>query len=191
MASVRAARRAQRGPSTAGDSELAHLAEGIEVALLAFAVSALFYPVAYHFYFYLIAGLAAAAGPIVGGALVTGPGWRAVFFVNVLPALGFGLLALTARGSQPERSRAGRLDVPGAVLLAVYSGGLGLAFLLAAVGFTQAMGAFRWLRDHYKLIRIAGGVTLVALGLLLFFHKDWWLNVFLSRLLDEVGLTNV
>jgi hypothetical protein len=34
-------------------------------------------------------------------------------------------------------------------------------------------------------------VTLVALGLLLFFHKDWWLNVFLSRLLDEVGLTNV
>ncbi|MET8452665.1 MFS transporter [Streptomyces sp. NPDC005209] len=64
-------------------------------------------------------GLAAAAGPVVGGALVTGPGWRAVFFLNVLPALGFGLLALTARGPRPERSRAGRLDVPGAVLLAV------------------------------------------------------------------------
>jgi hypothetical protein len=24
-------------------------------------------------------------------------------------------------------------------------------------------------------------VTLVVLGLLLFFHKDWWLNVFLNR----------
>jgi O-antigen ligase len=62
VTSVRAARRAQRGASAAGDPELHHLAEGIEVALLAFAVSALFYPVAYHFYFYLIAGLAAAAG---------------------------------------------------------------------------------------------------------------------------------
>ena len=65
------------------------------------------------------------------------------------------------------------------------------AVLLAAVGFTQAMGAFRWLRDHYAVIRIAGGVTLVALGLLLFFHRDWWLRVFLNRLLDDVGLGNV
>ncbi|HEY3050270.1 MAG TPA: cytochrome c biogenesis protein CcdA [Gaiellaceae bacterium] len=79
----------------------------------------------------------------------------------------------------------------GAVLLAVYSAGLGLAFLLAAVGFTQAMGAFRWLRDHYAVIRVIGGLTLVALGLLLFFHRDWWLNVFLNRLLDDVGLGDI
>jgi len=79
----------------------------------------------------------------------------------------------------------------GAVLLAAYSAGLGFAFLLAGVAFTQAMGAFRWLRDHYVVIRAAGGVTLVALGLLLFFHQDWWLRVFLNRLLDDVGLGNV
>jgi len=79
----------------------------------------------------------------------------------------------------------------GAVLLAVYSAGLGLAFLLAAVGFTQAMGAFRWLRDHYAVIRVIGGLTLVVLGLLLFFHRDWWLNVFLNRLLEDVGLGDV
>ena len=29
---------------------------------------------------------------------------------------------------------------------------------------------------------------LVALGLLLFFHRDWWLRVALNRLLDAVGL---
>jgi cytochrome c-type biogenesis protein len=79
----------------------------------------------------------------------------------------------------------------GAILLAAYSAGLGFAFLLAAVAFTQAMGAFRWLRDHYLAIQIAGGVILVVLGLLLFFHRDWWLRVFLNRLLDEVGLGNV
>jgi cytochrome c-type biogenesis protein len=76
----------------------------------------------------------------------------------------------------------------GAVLLAAYSAGLGLAFLLAAVAFTQAMGAFRWLRDHYVVIRVAGGLMLVTLGLLLFFHRDWWLRVFLNRLLNDVGL---
>lgn len=60
--SLRSARRAQRAAKRSEDSDLFHLAEGIEVALLAFAVSGLFYPVAYHFYFYLIAGLAAAVG---------------------------------------------------------------------------------------------------------------------------------
>ena len=79
----------------------------------------------------------------------------------------------------------------GAVLLAAYSAGLGLAFLLAGVAFTQAMGTFRWLRDHYVVIRVVGGVMLVALGLLLFFHRDWWLRVFLNRLLDDLGLGDV
>jgi O-antigen ligase len=41
--------------------ELFYLAEGIQISLIAFAVAALFYPVAYHFYFYYIAGLAMAA----------------------------------------------------------------------------------------------------------------------------------
>ncbi|KMS82524.1 MULTISPECIES: MFS transporter [Streptomyces] len=68
-------------------------------------------------------GLAAAAGPLVGGALVTGLGWRAVFFVNVLPALGFGLPALLRPERRPVPART-PLDLPGAVLLAVTLAGL-------------------------------------------------------------------
>jgi cytochrome c-type biogenesis protein len=79
----------------------------------------------------------------------------------------------------------------GSILLAVYSVGLGVAFLLAGVAFAQAMGAFRWMRDHYVVLRVAGGLTLVALGLLLFFHRDWWLRVALSRVLESVGLSEV
>jgi cytochrome c-type biogenesis protein len=79
----------------------------------------------------------------------------------------------------------------GSVLLAAYSAGLGFAFLLVALAFTRAMGAFRWLRDHYAVIQVTGGAMLVALGLLLFFHRDWWLRVFLNRLLNDVGLGNV
>jgi cytochrome c-type biogenesis protein len=77
----------------------------------------------------------------------------------------------------------------GALLLAVYALGLGAAFLVAGVAFARAMGAFRWLRDRYRLIQIVGGVTLVVLGLLLFFHRDWWLHVALNRTLDDLGLT--
>ncbi|MEU6598371.1 MFS transporter [Streptomyces flaveolus] len=68
-------------------------------------------------------GLAAAAGPLVGGALVTGLGWRAVFFVNVLPALAFGLPALLRPERRPVPART-PLDLPGAVLLAVTLAGL-------------------------------------------------------------------
>ena len=79
----------------------------------------------------------------------------------------------------------------GVVLLAVYSLGLGAAFLLAGVAFTRAMGAFRWVRDHYAYLRVSGGVVLVVLGLLLFFGREWWLYVLLNRALEAVGLDRV
>jgi cytochrome c-type biogenesis protein len=76
----------------------------------------------------------------------------------------------------------------GAVLLTAYSLGLGSAFLLAGLAFARAMGTFRWLRDRWNVIRIASGAVLVAFGLLLFFHREWWLYSGLGRLLDAVGL---
>ena len=44
--------------------ELSALAEAIRITLVAFAVAAFFYPVAYHFYFYYFAALAVAAGAV-------------------------------------------------------------------------------------------------------------------------------
>jgi cytochrome c-type biogenesis protein len=79
----------------------------------------------------------------------------------------------------------------GSVLLFAYSLGIGVAFLLAGIAFARAMGAFRWVRNHYAVIRVASGLTLLALGLLLFFGKDWWLHVMLNRALDAVGLGQV
>jgi cytochrome c-type biogenesis protein len=77
----------------------------------------------------------------------------------------------------------------GAALLAAYALGLGAAFLVAGIAFARAMRTFRWLRDRYTVIQVASGLTLVALGLLLFFHRDWWLHVALNRVLDDLGLT--
>jgi cytochrome c-type biogenesis protein len=78
----------------------------------------------------------------------------------------------------------------GSLLLAAYSAGLGVAFVLAAIAFVRAMGAFRWLRDHYQVIRVVSGAALVTLGLLFFFHRDGWVRVGLDRALDFVGLSS-
>jgi len=80
-------------------------------------------------------------------------------------------------------------DYRGAVLLAVYALGLGAAFVVTGIAFTRAMSTFRWLRDRYTVIQVVSGLVLVALGLLLFFHRDWWLHVALNRTLDAIGLT--
>jgi cytochrome c-type biogenesis protein len=109
----------------------------------------------------------------------------AAFAVCAAPCIGTVLASILVLASDTGTV------LRGSVLLAAYSAGLALAFLLAGVAFTQAMGTFRWLRDHYAVIRAAGGAMLVALGLLLFFHRDWWLRVFLNRLLDDLGLGDV
>jgi cytochrome c-type biogenesis protein len=74
------------------------------------------------------------------------------------------------------------------VLLLAYSLGLGAAFVLAGIAFAHAMRAFRWVRKRYELIQMASGATLVALGLLLFFHRDWWLRVGLDQVFAKIGL---
>ncbi|MFI2616561.1 MFS transporter [Streptomyces sp. NPDC018584] len=67
-----------------------------------------------------VIGLAAAAGPVLGGALATELGWRSVFFLSVVPALVIGVLALLVRVPTPPREGpAPGLDLTGAGLLAV------------------------------------------------------------------------
>jgi cytochrome c-type biogenesis protein len=104
------------------------------------------------------------------------------FAVCAAPCVGITLAAILALAADS------RTVVRGIVLLAAYSLGITAAFVLIGIAFTRAMTAFRWVRDHYAWIRIASGLTLVVLGLLLFFHRDWWLNVFLHRMLEAVGL---
>jgi cytochrome c-type biogenesis protein len=52
----------------------------------------------------------------------------------------------------------------GAVLLAAYSLGLGVPFLLLALGITRGGGRLRWLRRHTRKLEVAGGILLVVMG---------------------------
>jgi cytochrome c-type biogenesis protein len=106
------------------------------------------------------------------------------FAVCAAPCIGTVLAAVLVLASDTGAV------LKGAVLLAAYALGLGAAFLVAGIAFTRAMRAFRWARDRVRIVEIVSGATLVALGLLLFFHRDWWLHVALNRALDAVGLTS-
>ena len=109
----------------------------------------------------------------------------AAFAVCAAPCIGTVLASILVLASDA------RTVVHGVLLLVAYSAGLGIAFILAGIAFARAMGAFRWVRDRYFWIRSIAGVTLVALGLLLFFHRDWWLRVLLNRALEAVGLGEI
>jgi cytochrome c-type biogenesis protein len=126
---------------------------------------------------------------IVAPSLLTGAHRRgsgallgAAFAVCAAPCIGTVLASVLVLAGNTETA------LRGSVLLAAYSAGLGIAFVLASVAFVRAMTAFRWLRDHYRIIRIVSGAALVILGLLLFFHRDAWLRVGVNRLLELVGL---
>ncbi len=106
----------------------------------------------------------------------------AAFAVCAAPCIG-GVLA----GVLVLAGDAGSI-LRGALLLAVYSAGLATAFLLIGVAFARALAAFRWVRDRYVLVQRASGALLVALGLLLFFDRFWWLRVYFNRGLSAVGL---
>src|SRR5262249_29867733 len=79
-----------------------------------------------------VAGLAVAAGPLIGGGITQGPGWHWIFWVNVP----IGILATVgaAFGLQESRGPAARLDIPALVL---GSSGVGL-LISGLVGGGQA-----------------------------------------------------
>ena len=106
----------------------------------------------------------------------------AAFGVCAAPCIGPVLASILALASES------RTVLQGSLLLLVYSGGLAVPFVLVGVGFTRVLGAFRWLRDRYREVRVVSGALLVGIGLLLFFDRFWWLNVGVNRVFDSLGV---
>lgn len=118
------------------------------------------------------------------------PGWKVATGLGGAPLLGivFGLgwapcigptltavYALSLDGSNPWR---------GAVLGIAYCLGLGIPFLLVALGFSWVTGSVAWLKRHIRLINIIGGSLLILIGVLMV--TGVW-RVFISNLGVMIG----
>lgn len=82
-----------------------------------------------------------------------------VFSVGITPCvgafLGSALMLASNRGSLAE----------GALLLFVYSLGLGIPFLLCAAFISSLKGSFDFIKRHYRAINTISGVLLILVGL--------------------------
>jgi cytochrome c-type biogenesis protein len=113
-----------------------------------------------------------------GGPIVAGAAFSIAWTPCVGPALG-GVLTLA--GIQGEAGH-------GAFLLAVYSLGLAIPFLVTALAFSRATRAFAALKRHYRAIVAAGGGILIAMGILILSGGFTELNVWAQELTSKLGL---
>jgi cytochrome c-type biogenesis protein len=70
----------------------------------------------------------------------------------------------------------------GMFLLAIYSAGLAIPFLLTGLGLSQFMNFYGKFRKHLQVVEVASGVLLMAIGVLIAFNKFTVLSGYLSFL---------
>lgn len=112
------------------------------------------------------------ASPVAG--LAFGLGWT--------PCIGPVLTSVLTLAAVQDRA------AEGALLLAVYSLGLGLPFLITGLLFGRLTGAFSFFKRRLRTITLVSGVSLAMFGVLLVFNQLTWVTVQLQNGLRNVGL---
>jgi len=113
-----------------------------------------------------------------GGPVVAGAAFAIAWTPCIGPTLGSILTAASLSGSAAH----------GAFLLAVYSAGLGIPFLLTAAAFSRMTEAFAVIKRHYAVIIGAGGAILIAMGVLILTGDFTVLNIKAQELTSNLGL---
>jgi cytochrome c-type biogenesis protein len=116
---------------------------------------------------------AGKGGPIVAGA---------AFAIAWTPCIGPTLGAILSAASLSDSA------ARGAFLLAVYSAGLAIPFLLTALAFSQMTSVFNVVKRHYQAIVAAGGVILIAMGFLILSGEMSRLNIEVTNWFERSGL---
>jgi len=113
-----------------------------------------------------------------GGPLIAGMAFAIAWTPCIGPTLGAILTAASLSSSAAH----------GALLLAVYSAGLGIPFLITALAFSRMTTAFAAVKRHYAAIMAVGGAILIAMGVLILTGDFAQLNIQAQKLTSDLGL---
>jgi cytochrome c-type biogenesis protein len=113
-----------------------------------------------------------------GGPIVAGAAFAIAWTPCIGPTLGAILTAASLSDSVAH----------GGYLLAVYSAGLAIPFILTAVAFSQMTTAFAAVKRHYQAIVAVGGLILIVMGVLILTDELSRLNSEAERFFGDLGL---
>jgi cytochrome c-type biogenesis protein len=113
-----------------------------------------------------------------GGPLVAGMAFAIAWTPCIGPTLGAILSAASLSSSAAH----------GALLLAVYSAGLGIPFLVTALAFSRMTTTFEAVKRHYAAIMAVAGGILIVMGVLILTGDFFQLNVEAQKLTSDLGL---
>ncbi len=116
---------------------------------------------------------AGRGGPVVAGA---------AFAIAWTPCIGPTLGAILSAASLSDSA------ARGAFLLAVYSAGLAIPFLLTALAFSRMTTAFAVVKRHYAAIVASGGAILIAMGILIWTGELFQLNIEVQNWMENLGV---
>lgn len=114
-----------------------------------------------------------------GGPAVVGAAFALAWTPCIGPTLTAILGAAAVSGSEAH----------GAILLAFYSAGLGIPFLVTALAFDRMTAAFARVKRHFPVIMAAGGLVLIAMAVLILSGEFTILNNRANSLLQSTGLS--
>jgi cytochrome c-type biogenesis protein len=117
--------------------------------------------------------LAGRGGPLVAGA---------AFAIAWTPCTSITLGAILTQAAVSSSA------AHGAVLLAFYSAGLAIPFLLIALAFERMSDALSVVKRHFPAIIAIGGVVMITLGVLILTGEFTVLNAKANTLLQGTGL---
>jgi len=113
-----------------------------------------------------------------GGPLIAG----AAFAIAWTPCIGPTLGAILSAASLTDST------LRGGLLLAVYSAGLAIPFLLTAAAFNRMTTAFSIVKRHYAALVAVGGVILIAMGVLIWTGEIYRLNIEIQSWMTDLGI---
>jgi cytochrome c-type biogenesis protein len=117
--------------------------------------------------------LAGRGGPLIAGA---------AFAIAWTPCTSITLAAILTQAAVSSSA------AHAALLLAFYSAGLAIPFLLIALAFERATNALAVVKRHFPIVIGVGGAIMIALGLLILTGEFTTLNAQANSLLQGTGL---